>query len=190
MKHWCVVLKQIAFSWTVPPPCSVAVWLGLWNSDHVVLKFSIRSLVLSHSVVIWLGFWNSDYVVLKLSILSSALPRLEAVWIAFWNSDHVVLKSSIRTSASPWRQRSDWGLRVTQNAYFSLMTHTKQLLLVTFCYTTAGIGASFRTDARRTADGGGGRTDRRGSRNSYLDISFIPIFWHVCMFGSPLGVSY
>ena len=23
------------------------------------------------------------------------------------------------------------------------MTHTKQLLLVTFCYTTAGIGASF-----------------------------------------------
>ena len=27
------------------------------------------------------------------------------------------------------------------------MTHTKQLLLVTFCYTTAGIGASFQTHA-------------------------------------------
>ena len=60
------------------------------------------------------------------------------------------------------------GLRVTQNAYFSLITHTKQLLLVTFCDPTAGTGVSFRTDAQRT-DSGGGRTDRRGSRNSYLD---------------------
>ena len=59
----------------------------------------------------------------------------------------MVLKSSIRTSASPRRQWSDWGLRVIQNAYFSLITHTKQLLLVTFCYTTAGIGASFQTHA-------------------------------------------
>ena len=50
------------------------------------------------------------------------------------------------------------------------MTHTKQLLLVTFCNTTAGNGASFlkhrQTDERRTD----GRTDRRGSRNSYLDL--------------------
>ena len=69
--------------------------------------------------------------------------------------------------ASPRQQRSDWGLRVTQNAHFSLMMHTKQLLLLTFCYTTAGIGATFRTHGRRTANGG--RTDRRGSRNSYLD---------------------
>ena len=61
------------------------------------------------------------------------------------------MKSSIRTLALPHQQQSDWGLRVTQNAYFSLMTHTKQLLFVTFCYTTAGIGASFRTHARRTA---------------------------------------
>ena len=36
-------------------------------------------------------------------------------------------------------------LRVTQNVYFSLLTHTKQLLLMTFCQTTAGNGASFRT---------------------------------------------
>ena len=32
------------------------------------------------------------------------------------------------------------GLRVTQNAHFSLSMHTKQLLLVTLCDTTAGIG--------------------------------------------------
>ena len=44
------------------------------------------------------------------------------------------------------------GLRVTQIAYFSLITHTKQLLLVTFCDPTAGTRVSFRTDAR-TADG-------------------------------------
>ena len=31
------------------------------------------------------------------------------------------------------------GLRLTQNAYSSFLTHTKQLLLVTFCDTTAGI---------------------------------------------------
>ena len=88
----------------------------------------------------------------------------------------MVLKLSISTSASLWRQQSDRGLRVTQNAYSSLITHTKQLLLVTFSDTTAGIGASFRTDAQtdgrrthgRRTDGG--RTDRRGSRNSYLDV--------------------
>ena len=34
-------------------------------------------------------------------------------------------------------------LRVTQNVHFSLMTHTKQLLLVTFCDNTAGNGAFF-----------------------------------------------
>ena len=58
----------------------------------------------------------------------------------------MVLKSSIRTSASPRRQRSHWGLRVIQNAYFSLITHTKQLLLVTFCDTLEGIDVSFQRD--------------------------------------------
>ena len=33
------------------------------------------------------------------------------------------------------------GLKVTKNAYFSLLTHTNQLLLVTFCDTIAGIGS-------------------------------------------------
>ena len=61
----------------------------------------------------------------------------------------MVLKSGIRTSASPQRQQSDCGLRLTKNAYFSLMTHIKQLSFVTFCDTTAGIGATFRTDGRK-----------------------------------------
>ena len=32
------------------------------------------------------------------------------------------------------------GSRVTQTKYFSLLTHVKQLSLVTLCDTTAGIG--------------------------------------------------
>ena len=60
----------------------------------------------------------------------------------------MVLKSSIRTSALPWRQQSHWGLRVTQDAYFLLLTHTKQLLLVTFCDPSAGIEVSVRTHGR------------------------------------------
>ena len=66
----------------------------------------------------------------------------------------MVLKLRRRNSALSRQQQSDWGLRVTQNEYFSLIAHTKQLLFVTFCDTTAGIGASFRTDAW-TADGSG-----------------------------------
>ena len=37
-------------------------------------------------------------------------------------------------------------LRVTQNAYFSLFIHTKQLLLMTFCDPTAGIVKWGRSD--------------------------------------------
>ena len=58
------------------------------------------------------------------------------------------------------------------------MTHTKQLLLVTICCTTAGIEVSFRTDGR-TEDGGrrtDGRTDGRGSWNSYLDVCYQNLF--------------
>ena len=70
----------------------------------------------------------------------------------------MVLKLSIFTLASPWRQRSHWGLRVTQDAYFLLLTHTKQLLLVTFCDTLAGIEFSFWPDGTGRTDG---RTDER-----------------------------
>ena len=49
------------------------------------------------------------------------------------------------------------------------MTHTKQLLLVTFCDTTAGIGARFwkhgRTHYRKI--------ERHEVGNSYLDLIFF-----------------
>ena len=66
-------------------------------------------------------------------------------------------------------------LRLTQNAFFSLLTHTKQLLLVTFCDMIAVIEVSFWTDGTGTTEPesrnhGTGWTDRRGSRNSYLDV--------------------
>ena len=56
------------------------------------------------------------------------------------------------------------GLRVTKNAYFSLLTLTKKLLLVTFCDPTAETGVSFRTDGRNGTerngtDGTDGQTD-------------------------------
>ena len=82
----------------------------------------------------------------------------------------MVLKSSIHTSASPWWQQSHWGLRVTQDADFSLLTHNKHFLLVTFCDTLEGIEVSFRRDGNTDGTGTGtGWTDKRGSRNSYLD---------------------
>ena len=37
---------------------------------------------------------------------------------------------------------------VTQDAYFSLLRHTKQLLLVTLCEMPAGTEIIFRTDRR------------------------------------------
>ena len=68
-------------------------------------------------------------------------------------------------------------LGVTRNEYFSLSKHTKQLLLVTYCDTPAGIEVSFEVSFRThgRTDGGrtDGRTDRRGSRNSYLDIEYF-----------------
>ena len=45
---------------------------------------------------------------------------------------------------------------MTKNAYFSLLTCAKQLLLVTFCDTLAGIEIGFVADGRtngRTPDG-------------------------------------
>ena len=49
-----------------------------------------------------------------------------------------------------------WDLRVTKNAYFSLLTHTKKLLLVTFCDPTAETGVSFWTHG---TNGTGGQID-------------------------------
>ena len=64
----------------------------------------------------------------------------------------MILKLIIRSLALPRRQQPDLGLRVAQDAYFSLMTHTKQLLLETFCDNTAGIGASFQTHTQWRRD--------------------------------------
>ena len=50
-------------------------------------------------------------------------------------------------------------LRVTQNAYFSLLTITKKLLLVTFCDPTAETGVSFWTDGRNGRNGTDGQAD-------------------------------
>ena len=56
----------------------------------------------------------------------------------------MVLKLSIRTLALPRWKQSYWGLRLTQNAYFSPLIHAMQA----FCDMTAGIGPSFRTHTR------------------------------------------
>ena len=45
------------------------------------------------------------------------------------------------------------GLRVTHNAYFSLLTHTKKLLFVTCCDPIAKTGVAFWTHTRNGKDG-------------------------------------
>ena len=56
------------------------------------------------------------------------------------------------------------GLRVIYNAYFSLLAHTKQLVLVTFKDKTAGIGVGFWMDGRMDGRKRNDRwTDRCGS---------------------------
>ena len=78
----------------------------------------------------------------------------------------MVLKSSICTLALPWQQRSNLGVRVIQNALFSLLRHTKQLLIVTFCHTTAGNGAHFWTHTRK-------RTDRRTDGQTDVEVEIV-----------------
>ena len=85
----------------------------------------------------------------------------------------MVLKLIIRTSASPQQQRSHWGLRVTQDVHFSLLTDSKQLLLLTFCDTTAGIEASSWT--HRQADKHGGRTSYSNVLGMYIYLDVMSI---------------
>ena len=93
---------------------------------------------------------------------------------------------------------------MTQNAYFSLITHTKQLLLVTFCDTTAGIGASFRTHGRTETRREEGQTDveveiviQMGSKihanlaanlNNYFDFYVCLYFHQLSSVHPPLSV--
>ena len=102
--------------------------------------------------------------------------------VQFWAAK--VSKLSICTSALHRQEQSNWGVRLTQDAYFSLWTHTKQLLLVTFCHMPAKNGANFWTHGRQTNGwtAEDGRTDRRGRWNSYLDTTHIyeyilPTLW-------------
>ena len=71
----------------------------------------------------------------------------------------MVLKSIIRTLALPRQQQSHWGLMMTQDANFSFSTHAKQLLLVTFCETTAGNRKFLETRTDGTEPERDGQTD-------------------------------
>ena len=66
--------------------------------------------------------------------------------------------------ASPQWEQSDWGLRVTQDAFFSLLKHTKQLLLLTFCHTTAANGTYFRTHTR---------TNERTDKQTDMEVEIV-----------------
>ena len=57
---------------------------------------------------------------------------------------------------------------MTKDAYFSLLTRTKQLLLVTFCDTLAGIEVSFWAD-------GTGRTepDERTDGQTNVEVEIV-----------------
>ena len=57
------------------------------------------------------------------------------------------------------------GVRVNQNAYFSLLTYTNQLLLVTYCHITSGNGVSFRTHGRTH-----GHMERDGQTDVEVEI--------------------
>ena len=48
---------------------------------------------------------------------------------------------------------------MTCNAYFSLLKHTKKLLLLTFCDSTAKTGVSFWTHGADGTDRTDGQTD-------------------------------
>ena len=75
----------------------------------------------------------------------SSVNRAKPLWLAnlwIWWTLRLTTCGCPEFAMDP---RACRGLVVTSNAYFSLLTHTKQLLLVTFYDNTAGIGASFWT---------------------------------------------
>ena len=58
---------------------------------------------------------------------------------------------------------------MTKNEYFSLLTHTKQLLLVTFCNTLAGIEIRF---GRTEPDG---RTEPRTDGQTDVEVEIVTV---------------
>ena len=59
---------------------------------------------------------------------------------------------------------------MTKDAYFSLLTHTKQLLFVTFCDTLAGIEVSFWADGTGRTDG---RTNERTDGQTDVEVKIV-----------------
>ena len=89
-----------------------------------------------------------------------------------WNS-HKTLKIGLFLAS--W---TPVGLRKAKNVYFSLLTHTKQLLLVIFCYMTVRSGSVMGRDGTGQTDR---KMDRREAWNSYVDlcIVFYSVIWAV-----------
>ena len=171
--HWIqllyTLLSTISRCWYSVETLKILLHSKLRLNIKGTRKYPLRRYILG--VLMHTTAWDQ---LCGVDVFSRFYIRAAAVWLCTWNSDNVVWKSSVRTSASVWQEQSNWGVRLTQDAYLSLWTHTKQLLLVTFCHTNTGNGANFRTHGWRT-DGRmaeDGRTDRRGSRNSYLNVFF------------------
>ena len=124
--------------------CTLIADKSMYQFKILIKKYPLRKYILGVLTHKTAGdrHWG-DIETLKWVLINAARLRL-AQYCNAW------------ISASPCLM-DPRGLRVTQNAYFSLLTHTKKLLLVTFCYTPAGIGASFRTHG--TTDG---QTDMKG----------------------------
>ena len=59
---------------------------------------------------------------------------------------------------------------MAKDAYFSLLTRTKQLLLVTFCDTLAGIEVSFWADGTGWTDE---RTDGQMDRQTNVEVEIV-----------------
>ena len=59
---------------------------------------------------------------------------------------------------------------MTKDAYFSLLIRAKQLLLVTFCETLAGIEVSFWADGTGRTDG---RTDERTDGQTDVEVEIV-----------------
>ena len=68
------------------------------------------------------------------------------------------------------------GLRVTQNAYYLLLTHAKELLLVTFCDPIAKTGVSFwthRLTERTEQTNGRNRRNRRTDGQTDVKVNIV-----------------
>ena len=103
-------------------------WLcnDLYN-HHLVVKFSTKiwQYLLMGTKNTWHQHWEGD------ETLDWVLIYVAGIYLAQY--------CNICSSVSP-RLMDPRGLMVTQTTYFSLLTHAKQLSLVTLCDTTARIG--------------------------------------------------